>query len=219
MKRVVLVSLLCLAPAVFAGEAKTTATFEGVVERKITTPEGSATAQYLVKGKKTRINIETKETKQSMLVDMETHQVTKLIPEKKTYLAMEIPDVQKTGDEKGASMKRTGKTRVILGKTCEEWIHKGPQGKAVIWAVPDLGEFMGMTSEIRQAEAWMGAVKAKNLFPMKVTRQDKAGKTVYTMEVTQITEKALPDDPLEIPKDFQKMDLSTLLLEGQPAGK
>ena len=219
MKRVILVWLLCLAPMAFAEEPKSVATFEGVVERTISTPEGSANAQYLIKGKKTRINIETKAGKQSLLVDMQARQVTKLMPEKKSYLTMEVPDIKKTDDEKGAALKKTGKTQLLLGKSCEEWIYKSSKQKVVIWAVPGLGEFMGMTNEIRQAEAWMGMVKEKNLFPVKVTSQDGTGKTVFSMEVTKMTEKAMPDDPFDIPKDYQKMDLSTLLLQGQAAEK
>jgi hypothetical protein len=225
MSRFLLLSLLCLAPAVFAAEVKTTAevktaaTFEGEVERKITTPEGSAIARYSIKGSKALISIETKEGKQSLLVDKTARQVTKLMPEKKTYLIMEIPEVKKTTDEKGASLKRTGKTLVLLGKTCEEWVYKNSQAKVTLWAVPGMGEFMNMTSEIRQSEAWISAVKGKNLFPMKVVNQDQAGKTVFTMEVTKITEKAMPDDPLDIPKGFEKMDLTTLLLQSQSAEK
>jgi hypothetical protein len=225
MGRFMLVCLLFLAPAVFAAEVKataevkTSATFEGEMTRNIMTPESSATAQYLIKGNKARINIETKNEKQSMLVDKAAHQVTKFMAEKKTYVTVEIPDVPKSAGAKGAALKRTGKTQVLLGKTCEEWVYKSPQEKVTLWAVSGLGEYMGMTSAIRQPEAWMDAVRAKNLYPMKVVNQDASGKTVYSMEVTKMEEKALPDDPFNIPKDFQKMDLTTLLLQGQEAEK
>lgn len=219
MKRIALFSLLCLAPAVFAGETKTAATFQGEMERTITTQEGSATAHYSIKERKAMINIETKDGRQGLLVDMAARQITKLMPDKKAYLTIELPDLPKTVDVKNSQLKRTGKTQVILGKTCEEWVYKNPKAKVTLWAVPGMGDFMVMTNEVRPTETWMGAIKAKNLFPMKVVNQDAAGKTAFTMEVTKIEEKALEDNLFEIPKDYKKMDLSTLLQQSQPVEK
>ncbi len=207
MRRALLALAFCLAwvPA----SAGTAVSFEGEVDYHVLSQgKQDQDVHYLVNGSKIRLDVLSQGHLQSLLMDLTTSKMVMLMPEQKMVVDMAAPDGKDDlkAEAKG-KVTRTGKTGEILGKKVEEWLYEGQDGKASIWAVQGMGRFRTAFSK----NAWAAAVKAKDLFPLKVVYRDKSGKSDMTMTATRIEEKKPEDRLFQVPADYKKMDATGML--------
>ena len=111
---------------------------------------------------------------------------------------------------------KTGKTATILGYSCDEYVSKNEDGETSIWCTSKLGNvFEGLANSMGQMTRsrmrrggpdWKSEFVDKNLFPLKsVTTKD--GKISSTQEVTKIDQRILDASTFEIPEDYKKQSM------------
>lgn len=216
--------LLGLAMMLMAGVGSLHAfvSFEGEVDYKITTGDKSGDMNYLLKGKKMRMDMDMEGHSQSMIFDMPTRKMLMLMPEQKMYMTMDIPENKQEAAKAKSEGKftKTGKTETILGYKCEEWLYESKHGTTSIWAASGLGNFMGMGQKSGMgASAWTQMVKSKGLFPLRVTSKGANGKGEMSMEATKVEKRSLSDSLFEVPAGFKKMESPNMGAMGGASGK
>lgn len=204
-----------------AGSLYALGSFEGQVDYKMTTRKGeNVDMSYLLKGKRIRINTSMKGHDGAMIMDLSTRKMMMLMPEQKKYTETEIRNPKGKSGKPEGKISKTGKTEVILGRKCEEWLYEGKTGQSSIWAVSGMGNFMAMGGRPGDSSnAWAEAVKSKGLFPLRMTYTDKSGNTEMTMEATKIDEKSLDAALFEVPAGYEKIEMPGFGDMGGSSGK
>ncbi|MFP4690767.1 MAG: DUF4412 domain-containing protein [Bacteroidales bacterium] len=194
--------------------------FEGRVKMN-GTHEGSAhVVEYFLKGDKIRMEVE-KPNEAVIISDAGNMMV--LMPQEMMYMEFSKSQIeqmqQMMGEGQGSgsepvidedmSLEKTGKTKEILGRECEQWIYEDEDKKVETWAASGFGNFMGFKSPMEggNADAWEGLFGDPDLFPMEMTQWDHNGNETYKFEVTEMEEKSLSDDLFLPPADYEKMDM------------
>ena len=195
-------------------------TFEGEVDYNLNAKQHDMTTQYFMKGKQIRANTMTSGHESDVIIDMESRQFTMIMVAQKMYTTMTIPESNSSTISKG-TFTDTGRSDVILGKTCEEWLYTGPKGTSSIWGAYGLGNFGGFAGKPNDpSAAWADAVKHNGLFPLKIVSKDPNGNVMLTMEATKIIPGTLDDSLFQAPAGFTKMDMGNLgAMMGQHPGQ
>jgi hypothetical protein len=210
MKKVCLGLVLGLWMVLGTASLYASGTFEGEVDYNMTAKQSTGTITYLLKGKQIRINTINGGHEGDAIMDMETRQITMLMVAQKMYMTMAIPP-SNTAAARAGTFTDTGRSLVILGKTCEEWLYTGKRGSSSVWAAHGLGNFGGFAEKPNDANAaWADAVKHKGLFPLKIVSKDAGGNVVMTMEATNITPETLDESLFQVPAGFNKLDMGNL---------
>ena len=190
--------------------------FEGIVHFKSTTGERSRDYDYLIKGKKTRIEVEEGNRNVSVIVDHDAQKTLMLMPERK--MVMQIPMDQArpeadAGTRQANELIRTGETETILGHTCEKLISKSDEIETEICGAQGMGFYAGMYGMRRpgmgggdNAPAWVRELKAKGFFPLRIIARGKDGTEKTHLEATKIEKKSLDPSMFVVPPDFKTFD-------------
>jgi hypothetical protein len=206
MKKTKLGLGLGLILALIAGKVIAAGSFEGEVDYKMTMKNDSGEMDYFIKGHKVRTNTEMKGHKMGMILDWSAKSMVMLMDEQKMYMKHDLPTPDKSKVKVSGKFYKTGKTQVILGRKCAEWVYESEHGKTSMWAASGMGNFAGVQGEKGGADsAWADAVKTKGLFPLKVDVMDKDGKETMTMEATKLEKKSVSSSMFEIPSDYKNM--------------
>jgi hypothetical protein len=185
-------------------------TFEGEVDYNLNAKQHAATTQYFMKGKQIRANTLINGRESDVIIDMESRQFTMIMTAQQIYTTMAIPESNSSAINQG-TFTDTGRSDVILGKTCEEWLYTGPKGTSSIWGAHGLGNFGGFAGKPNDpSAAWADALKHNGLFPLKIVSKDTGGNVILTMEATQIKPGTLDDSLFQAPAGFTKMDIGNL---------
>lgn len=222
-------SAFILACALLTPAALLAADFEGKVHFKITAEKGAPKdMDYSLKNGLARIDVQTKETTASVIMDHPKQEVTILMPEQKMYLVQSIAGkggatATAAVDAANPSFEKTGVTEKILGYACEKYLVKSNDGITELWATEELGAFLGfgpggggMMGGRRGGgsaapQAWESALAGKNFFPLRVVSQNSSGKETTRIEATAVEKKTLPDTDFTPPADFKKFDLGAMM--------
>ncbi|MBC7369404.1 MAG: DUF4412 domain-containing protein [Undibacterium sp.] len=221
-------SSFILACALLTPAALLAADFEGKVRFKITTGKTAQDMDYSVKNGLARIDVQTKETTASVIMDPAKQEVTVLMLEQKMYMVQSIAGKDGAAANAGidtsqTSFEKTSTTEKILGYDCTKYIAKSKDSTSEIWATEELGAFMGTGpgggggfggrrgggSAVPQA--WEAALAGKNFFPLRVVSQNSGGKETTRMEATAVEKKSIPDSEFAPPAGFQKFDMGAMM--------
>ena len=140
-----------------------------------------------------------------MIIDRSAKTTTMLMPAQKKYMVVPIPQgvgEHRTGDHPRAEIVRTGRKETIAGYECEHWLVKGVEHEIDACVASGLGTFT-MSAGREREDAWTGALRDQQGFPLKVTRVGGAA----VMEVTKIEKKALDASLFAPPSDYQKIEM------------
>ncbi len=141
-----------------------------------------------------------------------------------SYLEMTLnPDdlPHSPGKKSGESVmhpRKTGRTRQILGYTCDEYVAVDSAGSTSIWTTPKLGgvyeglnkafgELAQIASDNLDAGDWSAEMSRLKLFPLDIERSVN-GAVAERQEVTRIEPKNLPAPLFEIPEGYSKQPVS-----------
>lgn len=193
-----------------AGPVKAAGSFEGEVDYTIHSKNGDIETAYFIKGHKMRSDTEMKGHKAGIIMDWTAKTMTMLMDEQKMYMKHDLPKPDKARAEAEGKFYKTGKTQVILGHKCAEWIYETDHNKTSMWLASGMGNFGGMqggTGEGGQGKssAWEEMAKSKGLFPLKVVTTKKDGSEEMNMEATKVEEKNLSSSLFEIPAGYRNM--------------
>jgi hypothetical protein len=198
------------------------AQFEGIVESKnLTTDELGSLQQFTITMwiKKDRIRVQSSAfgntPATTMIYRNDRHIIWMLNDEDKTYfeiLQEEKPQGLRSGDESRLedkpTVRRTGRTKKILGYTCEQVLLTRGEGETEIWGTKQLSELEATTSRIlgesdADAGGWMDEVARLGLYAL-VSSTRIEGKIIESQQTTRIEVKNLSSDLFDIPPGFRK---------------
>lgn len=224
MTRLLVLCLLAVTPAL--------AQFEGVVESKnLTTDEMGTTLQYpmtmWVKEEMVKITIPAfgDNPGTTMIYRRDRKVMWTLLDSEKSYFEMLLNADRELGSEEPPenkprpALKRTKKTRTILGYPCDQFVVKEEDVETEFWGTKKLGPlastinrvFAGSTEE--GGKGWEDELTKMGYFPL-VARTRLEGKIVESSEVTRIERRTLPADLFDVPPGYRKQGVKDVLKDG-----
>jgi Domain of unknown function (DUF4412) len=145
------------------------------------------------------------------IIDSDTREMTMLMPAQKMYMTMPIPQPKTAAAPSQGQLTDTGRSAVILGKTCEEWQYVGKSSTTSIWCAQGMGDFAGLSGRPNDPSgAWAAALKGKGFFPLKIVTKKADGSAFMTLEATQLTPQTEDAGLFQVPADYNKMDMGNL---------
>lgn len=219
MKQIFRITLCALLLAV---SNLTAQTFEGTVHMKMTAgKEGPHQLSYSIKGSKLRTEIQAgNNMSATAIMDLTKDEVIMLMPGQPMYMTMSLKGTmaKATGNDlSDTTLENTGITETILGYTCTKYIARNKEGDVEIWATTDLGTFMGLGNSMggmmgaaKKKASWEEALTGKNFFPLRV-KNAPGNRNQFTLEVTNIEKKSLPDSLFAPPAGYQKFDMGGMM--------
>jgi hypothetical protein len=223
----------------FAGMQGTAiAQFEGVIESNNLTSDETGeplTSVMTVWVKKDRARIQTRYAENTpgatMIYRNDRNALWILNDEEKSYFEIghkrEEHGVRpKGGKASGEPMrlKRTGKSKTILGYPCEQIIQSGDDQTTEIWATAKLGDVGSALENVvgedsgGDGEEVSDELRSLGLFPLSsVTRIE--GAVVESQEITKIERTILSNALFELPPGYTKQTMDSMIEQMQKRKK
>lgn len=200
------------------------AQFEGIVEtRNQTTDELGNLQQFTMTMwiKKDRIRVQnggfgtTPAT--TMIYRNDRHIIWMLNEEDKTYfeiLQEEKPQGLGSAFEDKPTVRRTGRTKKVLGYSCEQVLLTQPDGETEIWGTKQLSDLEATTSRVlgqsgAEGGGWMDEVARLGLYPLVSTTRIE-GKIVESQQTTGIEVKNLDPGLFDLPPGYRKQAMGDM---------
>lgn len=202
------------------------AQFEGVIESSNTTTDETGAEQHYVmtmwiKGTMARITSSaTPTTPASTMIYRSDQRVIRILNEEnKTYF--EVPEEKSKDDasEEGTTpvaVKKTGKTKKILGYRCEQFLMVQGDMETEIWGTKDLKGLSASLARalgeerVGQGAAWNDELTKLGIFPLLANTRIE-GKVVESQEVAKIEKRSLPEDLFSLPAGYKKQSVGDIL--------
>jgi len=217
----------CIVVFLSIGQVPVFAQFEGIVESKNLTvdetdkPQEFSMVMWVGSGKMRVRNSAIGSAPPSTIIYRNDKGVFWVIDEQaKTYIEVllnpEEGEQQKMpgiGEENRSAVKKTGKTRSILGFQCEQYIVKRPGELTEIWGTKQLaGLVTALTALLGAAQAeasdsWSDELTKMGVFPLSATTRID-GRLVESQEVTKIEKSSLAPELFELPAGFSRENVS-----------
>ncbi len=227
MRRLVTLTL-CL---VFVMAARSLAQFEGIVETKnITTDEMGKPREFMMTMwvKKDMVRIETKGgVGSTMIYRTDLKKIYMVNEDDKTFF--EISQDEKPQEIYGTggtstkySVKKTGKTKVVAGYPCGQFIIKRNNEVTDLWGTKKLGQLVrAISTALGQehtdlAEGATNEVMKMGIYPMLSTTTID-GSLIESQEVTRVESKSLDISLFNLPDGYKKQK-SVDVMEGMQEG-
>jgi hypothetical protein len=200
------------------------AAFEGYIEMKMATKEGSGTMKGQISSVGARTEVAARVAQMgdmpvtmTMLMKFSNPDVVYMLNDAtKTYVEINVKDIgnaAKDRPDKEYTVKKLGKEKVA-GYVCEHLLLTANDGRETeVWttkALVDLAVFREYMQRNRQAEL-QGIMKAlkdagAEGFIAKMISRDKTGAPAVTLELVKAEKRAVPAALLEIPAGYKKQE-------------
>ena len=189
------------------------AQFEGEIKFEKTVGKVNVTYKYFVKGD--NIRIEEVDDDGSIdgieVMDLKNKKVYALSPERKLY--MEAPN-KRPAQSITVDVKKTGASKVILGKKCTEIVvtKKDQDRKIVYWITDgDYDFFIPMLKTLnrkeRQSMFFLEIPNMEGKFPMLSTEYSlSSGDKLSELKTVKVEKKTLRSDIFKIPEGYTKFE-------------
>lgn len=204
--------------------------FEGKVSLGFTEGKGrEQIVDYAMKGSLVRMEPKMKDAGgAAMIMDATKGEMTILMPEQRMYMIMSMRPNAAPGQADGAAteakIEKTGRTEMILGYLCEEYVTTDHGQTVALWLTDKLGTFMGLSggnpmsgmmggrgAKTAKSAGWETLLKEKGgVFPLRVVVTEKSGKDSFRLEAKKIELGTLPDELFVPPAGFQKFSMPAL---------
>ncbi len=227
VSRLLTLATLLIAPAAFAADA-----FVGKIDMTMS-GGGKDKSQVLVYSmKEDAMRIDLQGQPVSTIFNLPKHEMLILMHQNKMYMTKviepsDIPRKEAKADDKPANLpdiEDTGKTEVICGYTCHQFLVKDGKTVTEMWLAQGLGTFMGMGGQVgggggmgnmfskkpansAAVAKWEQALKGKEGFPLRVITHDANGKDNFKMEATKVEKGGVTDADFAAPGDYQKFQM------------
>lgn len=176
------------------------------------------------KGDKTRVDA----APTTLIMNLKTGEMTRLIPESKTYMKVPveveqaaIDSMKKTGGDPTdkPQLVPTGKKDTISGFAAEEYACTIAGTRLSLWltkALPDYEKALKEMSVAFNQGPMAGLMQSYGLdmaslpgFPIRTVNESQPGQTVTTT-VVSVNTKPLADSEFEVPADYKELTMPTL---------
>lgn len=205
-------ALLVVGFAAAAHPARAQKPFEGIIDARIDTPMGSATASYSIKGDKLRMDMSMANGMASaMIVDAGAHRTYMLMATRHMYIERDLPDSMPVAARRSAAddVTWTGRTEKIAGLSCEHALLTEADGSRVDMCIAKGITYVG--GGMGGPTPWQR--HALGGFPLKVQREEEPTPMFL---VTKVQRKALGDDRFAPPPGWQRMTMPMGVPLGRP---
>lgn len=205
------------------------AQFEGNIAMQMTSFENSkpqvTNAKMHVKNDLLLLETEGEEEGGRVILRGDKQVLWVIADEHQMYLEISLKEhsekkVQPHKEKMTSNVKKTGKTQMLLGYECEEWVAEEGEEITSVWGTTKLGNIYqgiakamgGMSGMGGEGEEnirdWQKEILEKNFFPLKVEVKEN-GKMKSSQVITKVEPKTLPVSMFEPPVGYQKhsMDL------------
>lgn len=221
------IGMLVLAGLVLPEAIAAQASFEGTVTYRMSGPMSMEMVHH-VRGNRVRQEASGPMGPMIIIVDTESMEMTMLVPAQKSYMKMNMNDMQRMAEQmqqqsgaKGeVEITPTGEEESIAGHACKHYVFAQNTTEVDICAATGLGYYMagsGMNSpgggntgpnmsgllDTRSAE--FRRRFPDGFFPMKMTIHNQG--TTMVMEVTSLEPKTLSDDLFDVPADYTEIKM------------
>lgn len=200
------------------------ATFEGVVQMKISDRHGGSheITQHLKNGL-VRTEMDMGGRTMSVIMDMNKREIIMLMPEQRMYMVHALASPEEISDREtpDISLEKTGETQKILGYTCTKYVVKSKDTATDLWLTEELGRFaglgggsgpFGMGRRNRAPKAsWEKALEGKDFFPLRVVSHDAGDKNQFQLDVVAVHREPQPDSLFAAPADYRKFDMGAMM--------
>lgn len=188
--------------------------FEGLMQLQVQDWQSVEIMQYYAKGEKVRIESSLTTSDASyFIIDNVAKKMFVVMPNRDSYMesSLEKPAREKPSANSNAEpMTKTDESETILGYPCEHWTLKEGEITTDIWATKALGtaSFADLTpsSDTQASFRWEDELKARGLFPLRLTQQDSNGTDVYKLIILKIQRKPVNEALFRIPEGYEKID-------------
>jgi hypothetical protein len=181
--------------------------FQGRLDMVTTAGKNTMPSTYFIKGLNLRIESKPSPEMTSIgLLDGATGTMTILMVEQKMYMQISAKKVAELAPN--VSFEETGRTEVIAGKTCSEFVVKDKKTTTEIWATSELGGMANLGEAFGrrgQRSAWEDEMIRRGMFALRVVTKNKKGVETSRLECTKITDEKLDDSLFKIPEGYTKM--------------
>jgi hypothetical protein len=202
------------------------AQFEGVIQsRNMTTDETGAEQQYVmtmwIKGAMAKItNTAIGTTPASTMIYRSDQRVIRILnDENKTYF--EIPQGKSQGEagnegNEPAAVKKTGKTKKVLGYLCQQFMISQGEMETEIWGTKDLKGLSGALARALgeeragQGATWNDELTKLGIYPLQANTRIE-GKVVESQEVVRIEKQTLAEDLFSLPAGYKRQSVGDIL--------
>ncbi|HEX7574664.1 MAG TPA: DUF4412 domain-containing protein [Bacteroidota bacterium] len=197
-----------------------------IESRNTTTDALGAEQQYVmtmwIKGAMAKITTSATSTTpaSTMIYRSDLRVIRMLDDDNKTYF--EVPqgkmkeDATAEGGGNPAPVKKTGKTKKILGYRCEQFLINQGEAETEIWGTKDL---RGLSASLARAlgeeragqgTAWNDEITKLGIFPLLANTRIE-GKVVDSQEVLKIEKRSLGEDIFSLPGGYRKQSVGDIL--------
>lgn len=198
--------------------------FEGLMQLQVQDWQSVEIMNYHAKGVKVRMESSLNTSASTyFIIDNLSKKIFVVMPARDSYMegSLEKPVQEKPfADADTELMTKTDESKTILGYPCEHWILKEGDITTDIWATKALGtgSFADLTlsSETQASFRWEDELKARGLFPLRLTQQDSNGTDVYKLVILKIQRKVVNEGMFRIPEGYEKIESP---LSKKPANK
>jgi hypothetical protein len=190
--------------------------FEGEVDYHVTMSNGDQSDMaYFLKDGKARMQMSMKGHDVVDIMDLPNQKIYMLMSEQKMYMTSDIPKSEKAQGNAKVDVKKTGKTKTILGYNTDEWAVTTEHGTTSVWGAKGIGFFMMGKGPGGQGPdtSWADALKKNGFFPLEVDSQ--GGKGSMSMVATKVEPKSLDSSLFTVPADYKDM---SAMMQGMGAG-
>jgi len=170
----------------------------------------------IIKAKEKKIIVIMDEEKQYMELDFNTiKQMTDAI----SKMNPNAKNEEEKREKPKSNIKKTGKSQVILGYKCDEYILEEENTNSTVYICQNFTSFWKIFTDIAKSfemnnkkdiNDWYFSLLGEGGFPFKEIEKNKNGDLVFEMEITKI-DKSKPSALLFTPpKDYKKVSLEDM---------
>lgn len=170
----------------------------------------------IIKAKEKKIIVIMDEEKQYMELDFNTiKQMTDAI----SKMNPNAKNEEEKREKPKSNIKKTGKSQVILGYKCDEYILEEENTNSTVYICQNFSNFWKIFTDIaksfemnnkKDVNDWYFSLLGEGGFPFKEIEKNKNGDLVFEMEITKI-DKSKPSALLFTPpKDYKKVSLEDM---------
>ena len=213
MKKLILTALFTFAGMLIVAAQS----FEGVIEFSKKTTSDTVNYIYYVKGNKVRIDEignKSKKAEGTFLLDLDSNTYVTFSMQRTVYIEMApaaTPTVAGTFD-----IKQTGKTKMIQGIKCSEYVVKNAADKTEVtyWMASGKYDFFfkvlkKLGRKDKSAIYIQQLTNVDGMFPFLSSQVNlETGKEEVKLEVTKIEKKKIELSQFAIPKGYTKMQMN-----------
>jgi hypothetical protein len=197
-------------------------TFEGEIQMKVTSEE-VMDLTFLIKGQTSKIVASSEQGPINIIFNQTSKKMYLVMHNQKMFMEFPLDEFEMkkgldtlTDGEMNQVLNKTGRTRIISGYECDEYIVKDEDQTVNFWVSKEQIPFFGFGNpmgEDKKSKKYENLFSMLKGFPLEVISINNDGTQDMKMEVISINKKEIGINEFEIPRDYQKFEMPMMNFE------